>query len=93
MLVQLCVVYIAVLGETQDTYSNWYVAYMWNNGGGGVIGKKRVKEGLHKQKKSQLHIERGGQGKSSEKQKSAERGREREGGEKNFLPSALEWEE
>lgn len=65
-------------------------------GEGDVIGgEKRVKEGLHKQKKSQLHTERGGQGKSSEKQKSAERGREREreGGEKNFLPSALEWEE
>lgn len=43
-----------------------------------MIGKKRVKEGLHKQKKSQLHTERGGQGKSSENQKSAERGRERE---------------
>lgn len=50
-----------------------------------MIGKKRVKEGLHKQKKSQLHTERGGQGKSSENQKSAERGREREKGEKKTI--------
>lgn len=52
-----------------------------------MIGKKRVKEGLSKQKKSQLHTERGGQGKSSEKQESAERGRERRGRKKLFVLS------